>query len=1390
MSKKIENYSIGLDLGTNSVGWAVIDENYNLVKLKGKDAWGAFLFEKASTAKDRRLKRGQRRRYERRRERISLLQELLSGAVYKEDPNFYIKLSESSYRMGEGCYFRDNRYNLFDGDYTDRDFYNDKNSLTIYHLRNHLMTCDTKEDIRKIYLAIHHIIKYRGNFLYQDKKIEVGAVLDEQLKALFELLLNDYEIDLRYTDKLYKLKGILKDKKIFKSDKKKQILALFADSYEKDEKIKKDFIVAFTNAILGYNTNLTSLVLSEEKITEEGNDKEISFNFSDPKYDESEDMYLQLAADKEPLFTAVKAVYTAILFDDVMQGEEYISRAMIAKYEKHKEDLKVLKELLRNNNYSIEVTEDKKSKSDENESDAKTNKSKKTMPVYSWFFRTNKGATYLNYVGTVNSEVRYSKKISRKQLCDSVKSILEKIPDCEAKAYCIKEIDLGNFLPKLNDVANGAIPYQMNLAELEKIIDNQGRFYPELKDNKEKIVSLLTFKRPYYIGTFKGNYSWIEQTITQRITPWNYKELIEDSGIADAAAEKFILKMTNDCQYLPDEKALPKNSILYQAYSVLNELNKIRYKGNIICDEWKKDLFLNVCCTKRNVKVKDIAHRLKMQFNVSVCDGDLSGFSKDTLTSGMTTLIDFKMRLTDSFDKNKIDAYEEAIKIITIFDDEKIKENRLKELNVFNDNQIKSLAKLKYAKWGRFSRKLLHGILGKNKMTILQTMFETNKNFNEIIFDEELGFKEIVMPKKENENAGKKFSHEQVEKLYCSPSVKKSIWNALKIVEEIEKVAKRPPKRIFIESTLEDRDKKQTDSRIKKLKEYYGKIKKSEFFNSECEDVLKSYDNKDIKLTSDAVYLWLMQLGRCMYSWEPIPFEEISKCEIDHVVPRSYVVDDSFENRVLVKRIENQRKADTLAISADVQAKMTPFWKFLLDKKLIGTKKFANLTKTEYSENDRIGFINRQLVETSQTVKEVKKLLMEKYPDADIQCIRAGLNSKFRQKYAYRNRAGFFKIRELNNFHHAKDAYLTAVLGQFTTVACPMWGQNEKIKELKYIIENYNSCFAYSGLSIKTLVNKRYGFILDLMESERQDIFAVDEKTGDYLWNKTRHLDKIFATMEKNNCLIVKKKEFLGRNNKNRREFYRQNPISSIEGNKNLIPLKCRNGIDMPTDIYGGYLNAISAYFAFIKTKQKNKEDYIFDQIPLYVVWQEEQDKHAVDKYVKGKYGEEAIIYKKILKYQKIILKGQPCYISGIKDQNNAQEFYTEAKYEKMLFEIEKNKKEDLLKSKDKYEVLIREFILYYNNFIRQKMPMYSSFADKLDEIISNKYETMSFEEKCELVKEMLIVADTEAGIYKCDNHFYGKLQNKLVMEQIILIDESCTGLYSEKKKISTDKEN
>ena len=78
---KERKYSIGLDIGTTSVGWAIIDNNtFKLVKKgnKRQSMWGVRLFDEAQKAAERRTKRGTRRRYERRRERIKFLHEIYS----------------------------------------------------------------------------------------------------------------------------------------------------------------------------------------------------------------------------------------------------------------------------------------------------------------------------------------------------------------------------------------------------------------------------------------------------------------------------------------------------------------------------------------------------------------------------------------------------------------------------------------------------------------------------------------------------------------------------------------------------------------------------------------------------------------------------------------------------------------------------------------------------------------------------------------------------------------------------------------------------------------------------------------------------------------------------------------------------------------------------------------------------------------------------------------------------------------------------------------------------------------------------------------------------------------------------------------------------------------
>lgn len=107
-----KNYYIGLDIGSDSVGWAVTDENYNLLRLKGKTAWGARLFDSAEDSKARRGFRSLRRRQTRRKYRINSLNELFKDQISKVDDTFLYRLGESNLISDEF----DENGNLIKGD--------------------------------------------------------------------------------------------------------------------------------------------------------------------------------------------------------------------------------------------------------------------------------------------------------------------------------------------------------------------------------------------------------------------------------------------------------------------------------------------------------------------------------------------------------------------------------------------------------------------------------------------------------------------------------------------------------------------------------------------------------------------------------------------------------------------------------------------------------------------------------------------------------------------------------------------------------------------------------------------------------------------------------------------------------------------------------------------------------------------------------------------------------------------------------------------------------------------------------------------------------------------------------------------------------------------------
>ena len=186
------DYFLGLDIGTDSVGWAVTDPEYHILRRKGKSLWGVRLFDAANTAAERRTFRTNRRRIQRRRQRIRLLQALFAEEMAKVDPGFFQRMSDSAFWQEDKQ--EPQVYSLFAGeDYTDIEYY--KEYPTIYHLRSTLIQEKKQFDLRLVYLALHHLIKHRGHFLFNGSIHNVTS-FHTTFQTFLESLSDEFEIEL------------------------------------------------------------------------------------------------------------------------------------------------------------------------------------------------------------------------------------------------------------------------------------------------------------------------------------------------------------------------------------------------------------------------------------------------------------------------------------------------------------------------------------------------------------------------------------------------------------------------------------------------------------------------------------------------------------------------------------------------------------------------------------------------------------------------------------------------------------------------------------------------------------------------------------------------------------------------------------------------------------------------------------------------------------------------------------------------------------------------------------------------------------------------------------------------------------------------------------------
>lgn len=984
-----QEYYLGLDIGTSSVGWAVTDTGYNIPEYRRKAMWGIHLFDEGKTAEERRMHRCARRRLNRRKQRITLLRELFSEEIYKVDPGFFERLDLSGLHLEDR---KDGQMNsLFnDADFTDKEYHH--RFPTIYHLRKYLIDTDEKPDIRLVYLACHHIVKYRGHFLFGEIDSSTVPDFHKVVDTLVENL-REYDESIVFED-VDRVGEILSDRVKSITDKKNELSLMISS----ESQLSKEL-----SALLSGGKVKISKLFDDESLSDE------SVCFKDASID---DRMTELEDVIEPDYfltlRLIKQVYEWSVLSSILSGHNSVSDAKVAQYEQHKTDLSLLKKTI-----------------------------KTYVPdAYNEMFKNkNTKGNYCSYVGICNKG-KPEKSCTQEEFCKYCEKILKNV-DCEtddAFNDMIKRIKMNTFMPKQRTGDNIVLPYSVHKAELKCILDNVSSFYPSLSEigddgfsKLDKICMIQSFRIPYYVGPLGNSpHSWAVRNCGEKITPWNFDKVID----LDASAEGFMNNLTSFCTYIVGEKVLPKNSILYSYFQLFNEINNLKINGDKLPIEIKKkmvdDLFRN---SKRRVTKKTIENYLVSQGILDKKeDHEITGID-DSIKSSLKS----EQSIINIIGNKAVNRQlcEEIIRIITVFGDEKRIRIKLEHdfKNDLTKEEIKSLSKLRFEGWGRLSEMFLTGLYdicheNGQKSNIIELLENTNDNLMEIYH--KYSFKDQVEEYNRSMTMDNEITYEYLDSLYVSPAVKRGIWRTISIVKDVVGCIGHNPTKVFVETTRDVRnanEKKRSSSRKDNLMMLFKNC------NEDPQWVNSLDDRSEADLKSRSLYLYYTQLGRCMYCGRLIDFEELNKTDSvdrDHIYPQSKTKDDSIHNNMVLSCKDcNMKKTNSYPIKPEVQQRMKPMWDSLLTKKYITAEKYFRLTRTQpFSDDELDKFISRQLVETGQSVNSSISVLKHLFGnETEIVYVRANLVSEFRQEFK------FIKCRSVNDNHHAKDAYLNIVVG-------------------------------------------------------------------------------------------------------------------------------------------------------------------------------------------------------------------------------------------------------------------------------------------------------------------------------------------------------------------------
>lgn len=401
--------------------------------------------------------------------------------------------------------------------------------------------------------------------------------------------------------------------------------------------------------------------------------------------------------------------------------------------------------------------------------------------------------------------------------------------------------------------------------------------------------------------------------------------------------------------------------------------------------------------------------------------------------------------------KSDVELIDEIAEICTKYKSENLFRNAIAESKIIggrlDEETIEKLSKIDMKGYGHLSLHVLREILPylEEGMVYSDAMQKAGHNHSEHNFEKQkfLGTKEVY-----DAIGG-----------VTSPVVKRALSQTVKVIDAVIRQY-GSPYAINIELA---RDMSMTkDERDKLKKENDARAAKNEAIR---ENIAKL--NAMPNPTNVLKYkLYEEQDHKCAYSMETLDINHLFEdgyYEVDHIIPYSRSFDDSFNNKVLVLKRENQNKRKSTPVEYFERIgrdydEVLAFWKAVYQKR--NRKKLEFLQKKEINESE---WKNRALNDTRYASRMLANLIKdyllfdEKSKDkyGRVETVKGAITSYLRRFW------GVQKIREDGDKHHAVDAAIIACVTPKTKNKIERYNQikeSRKMRNGQYVLEDGEIC--------------------------------------------------------------------------------------------------------------------------------------------------------------------------------------------------------------------------------------------------------------------------------------------------------------------------------------------